>query len=204
MDKRKLIGTIIGVLMFGLLIVGATFAWLTFTANVTNSNYIGTTVNYWVDYSGGTSLTDIPILISPNTTDATKVTVTAKIPSGSLADHVKLHLTTTSATNILINDNGDDKDGKHIVYYAICEGVCSSNLTEATIGTVDISKYNASSKTIDLYTYTFTEEEITNQTEKTFNIYFWLDAEEIEVRHLNLTYAGYIHASASQANQAQQ
>ena len=32
MDKRKLIGTIIGVTMFALLIVGATYAWLSFTA----------------------------------------------------------------------------------------------------------------------------------------------------------------------------
>ena len=39
MDRKKLIGTIIGVIFFVALIAGATFAWLTFNANVTNGNY---------------------------------------------------------------------------------------------------------------------------------------------------------------------
>lgn len=39
MDKKKLIGTIIGVTMFAALIAGATFAWLTFSATITNGSY---------------------------------------------------------------------------------------------------------------------------------------------------------------------
>ena len=60
MDKKKLIGTIIGVAMFAALIAGATFAFLSFTATVTNSTYNGTSMNFLVDYTKGTAITGLP------------------------------------------------------------------------------------------------------------------------------------------------
>ena len=45
MNQKKLIGTIIGVLFFAVLIAGATFAWFTFSVNVSNGNYNAATGN---------------------------------------------------------------------------------------------------------------------------------------------------------------
>ena len=46
MERKKLIGTIIGVTMFALLIVGATYAWLSATINVNNGTYQLSTRNF--------------------------------------------------------------------------------------------------------------------------------------------------------------
>ena len=51
MDKKKLIGTIIGVTMFAALIAGATFAWLTFNATITEGTYNAASMNFLVDYT---------------------------------------------------------------------------------------------------------------------------------------------------------
>lgn len=109
MDKRKLIGTIIGVTMFAALIAGATFAFLSFTATVTDSTYNGTAMNFIVDYQEGTYIEDIPQLRSsttaaPNTQDITMITpseaaslvVVAKHHENSAKGYVTIKLTTTS------------------------------------------------------------------------------------------------------------
>lgn len=184
MDKRKLIGTIIGVLMFGLLMAGATFAWLSFNATVTNTNVNGTTLNYWVNYSGGTSLTDIPILITPTTENAASVTVTAQRPKGSIADNIKIYLTTTS---------NNDLTTSGVVKYVICETECDANFNNNTIGSV------TATSTVEIYSDTLpgTTDSTTNAT-VTYKVYFWLDAATLDNTHLGDTYSGYIHADSTQ------
>ena len=178
MDKKKIIGTIIGVIMFAVLIAGATYAWLTFNATVTNATYNGTTLNYWVDYSKGTDLSDIPILTSPTTENASFVKVTAKKPTGSIANNITIKLTTTS--NGVLTKSG-------AVHYAICKGTCATNFTGAYQGTI------TSAGTINL----LTDNNITS-TLSEYYVYFWLDAATITTDHLGDDYAGYIHASSTQ------
>ena len=184
MDKRKLIGTIIGVTMFAALIVGATYAWLSFTANVTNTTSNGSTLNYWVNYAKGEDLSDMPILINPTTSTASKVTVTAQRPKGSIADNIKIYLTTTSS-------NGLTTSGA--IRYVICEGECNANFTGNTINSV------TATSTVNIFTGTLpgTVDSTSNAT-VTYNVYFWIDAETITNRHLGHTYAGYIHADSTQ------
>ena len=51
MDIKKLIGTIIGVILFVALIAGATFAWLTFGTTLVSTNVnSANTMNFLVDY----------------------------------------------------------------------------------------------------------------------------------------------------------
>ena len=69
MDKKKLIGTIIGVIMFAALIAGATFAWLTIAASITNGNYTASTKNFIVNYTSGTAVDTLNILSTPTTND---------------------------------------------------------------------------------------------------------------------------------------
>lgn len=65
MNTKKLLGTIIGVIMFAALIAGATFAWLTY-GNVEIGEHVLTAnaVNFVVNYETGSAVTDIPVLDS--------------------------------------------------------------------------------------------------------------------------------------------
>ena len=53
MDKKKLFGTILGVTLFGILITGATFAWLTFGVTVGDNVLTANTLNFIVEFEGG-------------------------------------------------------------------------------------------------------------------------------------------------------
>lgn len=198
MDKRKLIGTIIGVIMFAALIVGATYAWLSFTATVTNSTANGTTLTYWVDYEKGTNISDIPILKNGTTSTASKVTVTAKRPTGSIADNIKLYLTTTSTgltstsgvvKYIVCVDGTDD-------YNSTADYLCDANFTGRAIQSV------TATSTVEIYSGTLPgTTTATNNATVTYNIYFWIDAATLTNSHLtsaNKNYSAYIHADSHQ------
>ena len=117
MDKRKLIGTIIGVAMFAALIAGATFAWLTFNATVTNATYNGTTMNFIVNYSNGQSVTNIPQLTSGTPNTASCTTVNAKKNTNSVDGTLTIKLSTTS--NGTLTQSGALK-------WTICKGGCGT------------------------------------------------------------------------------
>ncbi len=218
MNRKKLIGTIIGVIMFGLLMAGATYAWLSFNANIVNATYNGHSVNYWVNYTNGTHIQDIPILSATATpTNTQKATITAIKPVGSLVDHLNIHLTTEleeAEDKILSSDAADDNDGVHLIHYALCKNTCSSNFTSAVAtGTINNTSFSSASiaagatETLDIYTDTTafegtnTNTAITTQYQVTYTMYFWIDAAELENRHIGKSYYGYIHASANQADQ---
>ena len=185
MDKRKVIGTIIGVMMFAALIVGATYAWLSFTANVTNATATGSTLNYWVNYAKGQDLSELPMLASATTTTASKVTVTAQRPQGSIADNIKLYLTTTSTGSLTTSG---------AIKYVVCEGNCTSE----TFSGYTINAVTATS-TVEIYNRTLPGETTSNSNATvTYNIYFWIDAATLVNAHLGQTYSGYIHADSAQ------
>ena len=77
MDTKKLLGTIIGVIMFALLIVGATYAWLSQTATVTNGTYANLkTKNFIINYVGGTEVTDTVQTHNATTASITTLAIT--------------------------------------------------------------------------------------------------------------------------------
>ena len=53
MNKRKLYGTLIGVIAFAILIAGATFAWFTYVFNATNGSYNAATTCFDIIYEQG-------------------------------------------------------------------------------------------------------------------------------------------------------
>ena len=189
MDKRKLIGTIIGVMMFAALIVGATYAWLSFAANVTStgentSASSGSTLTYWVDYDGGTGISQLPILETPTTSTAAVATITAKRPQYSIANNIKIYLTTTSNTSLT-------KSGT--IKYVICENSCNSTFSGNTIRSV------TEASTVEIFSGTLsgTANSSSNPTH-TYKVYFWLDAATLINEHLGQTYSGYLHADSAQ------
>ena len=186
MDKKKLIGTIIGVIMFAALIAGATFAWLTFTANVYNATYVSNTMNFLVDYTKGTAIVDIPIVkegvpgVGGENDGSSYLIVKAKKHSGSPDGYVTIQLTTSSSTTLTTGG---------IINWAICKGACTTNFTAAkATGTI------TEKGTIDLWT----DDTVLQTSDVSYYVYFWIDASKLENSHLNQTYQGYIHAYAEQ------
>ena len=179
MDKKKIIGTIIGVVAFAALIAGATYAWLSFSATITNGTSNFGTMNFSVAYVNGTAITEVPTLESPTAETASSLNVKANKVSGSPDGNLTITLNTT-ATDLTSG----------ALNYAICVGTCSSavaaDLTQAASGYKGtITGVGAQ----DIFTTPLTA------SQTTYNIYFWLDSSLVTGGE---TYSGYISASAAQ------
>lgn len=145
MNTKKLIGTILGVILFAALIAGATFAWLSGDVTVINTNTLNTAItNFVVDYTTGSAVRDLPIVDStiakPGTVADTnagtlagaETAVTAiviKRPSNSTTipdGHASIWLNTTSTTALTRHSvvkwaicRSDPSDSR----YSGCEGI---------------------------------------------------------------------------------
>lgn len=179
MDKKKLIGTIIGVTLFAALIAGATYAFMTFTATVTNATYNATSMNFIVDYTKGTDINNLKQLKTATPSTATSLVVKAKKHAGSPNGNITIKLTSTSTGTLTTGG---------IVNYVLCKGACSSFTADNVKKTGTVT----ATSTVDLIT------EALSDTEVSYYVYFWLDANKITNDHLNQTYSGNINASATQ------
>ena len=187
MDKKKLIGAIIGVIAFGALIAGATFAWLTQNATIANGNYnnIGT-MNFSVAYTKGTALTAVPILSSPTTNGANPAAhldVKANKVSGSAPGNLTIYLNTENATSSALLTKG-------VLKYAVCVDACTST---------DLTAVAASNK--GTITATGKKALLTTpltSSQTTYNVYFWLDSSLVDGTVSGAHYEGYISAEAVQ------
>lgn len=192
MDKKKLIGTIIGVTLFAALIAGATFAWLTFDAEVTNGNYNTTTMDFVINYTKGTDIADgddgVPILSAATSTDARGLTVSAYRTATSAEGTLYIKMTSTS-------DNDLTTSGA--LNYAVCSGTstaaaCTGSLTSGSTGVLNAGTVTTLGETTMYQTDTI-------PTAQTYYwIFFWLDSSTITNDHIGDTFSGYIHASATQ------
>jgi len=195
LDKKKLIGTIIGVTLFAALIAGATFAWLTFSANITNGNYSAGTMNFVVNYAKGTDIISAPTLTTATAETASNLMVSASRDSSS-ADGT-LYIKLTTSTDNLLTRSG-------IVNYAVCSGTataaaCDGELTEGSNGVLSAGTVSvAGEKEI----YSVGSIPLTTAPAY-YWIFFWIDAQGltnaiVEAAETERTYSGYIHASAVQ------
>ena len=202
MDKRKLIGTIIGVTMFAALIAGATFAWLSFTANVTNSTYNATTRNFIITYGGGTTVSNMLQTKTPTTAvlgSVGKTTVSAaKSDKAAPTNSFKLNLTITSNTLAT----------KSIVY-AVCKGSCPTGVNLATVSGSGTSTtatcgsgvaacgtiYGTTAVTLHTDTSTFNTSAAASTT---YDIYFWLNPATMTNADIDKKIVATISASATQ------
>ncbi len=188
MDKKKLIGTIIGVIAFAALIAGATYAWFSFALNVTTGSYSANTQNFIVTYTKGTNITSAPpVLSTPTASGASSLVVSAYRTSDVATGTLSIKLTTTS-TDALTTSG--------VVRWAVCSSTSSSNsgctsLASGQTGVKATGSVTAAS-TITLYS------EAIPTTQTYYYVYFWLDGATYGDAHINKTYSGYIHASATQ------
>ena len=179
MDKKKLIGTIVGVIAFAALIAGATYAWLSNTLAVSNGVYSLNTMKFLVNYTKGTDITNMQSVSSPTTTNTKSLAVQAALASGSTPGKITIYLNTTSASNAIITGG--------YLKYSWCVGTCSGTNFADHTGTV------SSTNKLAIVT-----NETLSTTAKTFNVYFWLDGAKDESSIVGLSYSGYISAEASQ------
>lgn len=196
MDKKKLIGTIIGVTLFAALIAGATFAWLTFAAGVNNGVYNSKTRNFFINYVGGSQIESIPTLVTATggaSATATPLTVSAYRAANSANGILYLKMTTEDTTAQSILDSG-------ALNYAVCSGsATTANCTALTEGSTGVLKAGTITEYDETELYnTGTSGIPTTQTY--YWIYFWLDAANVNTDMVgdNISYSGYIHASAEQ------
>jgi len=187
MDKRKLLGMIIGVVMFAILIVGATYAWLSFSATVINATANGTTLSYWVNYGKGEAIEDMPILTAGSTSTASEVTLTAQRPAGSIADNIKIYLSTNA------NESDDVLSTSGVIKYVICETECNANFDGNTINSL------TTESTVEIFSGTLSGDTASESNPiHTYKVYFWLDAATITNSHIGKKYSGYLHADSTQ------
>ena len=199
MDRKKLIGLIIGIILFAALIVGATFAWLTYAINVTNGNYNVETSCFDVNYENGAD-------ISGNVNAKGKIELVINSISSKLYEATTAHCENTSTLETLLNYSSqtacETSSGetvtdltrvwttKSALKYAIYEENFSGE-------PIIVGHINESTGTITLY-----ESFALNVGSSTkYYISIWLDGNIADSQYVNQSFSGYIKASAIQQDQ---
>lgn len=206
MDKKKLIGTIVGVVFFVALIAGATFAWLTFNASVTNGNYAGSTLNFTYNYATGTDVADLNQLTTTPPRNAITaglgyVALSASKPAGT-AKASKFDLILKKTTNTIGDSN--------VFRYAVCMSETAANCNNtvstaipATTNDTWVSIGTISTGTGDQTLYSdassFAAE---GAATANYYVYFWINGDAITSANQNnvvgKSFAGYIYATSEQ------
>lgn len=211
MDTKKLIGMIIGVTLFAALIAGATFAWMTFSASVTNGTQNIQSRNFTFSYTNGSAITNLlPLTPTPArnsitagngylTLSVTKANTAAK----SNSFKIYLHRTTWGVTL-----TGG-------IRYAVCKSNTATNCDNSSTSEIPSTtgsewvKYGTVANGTDATNAGFLlyEDTSTFSTDSSatgnYYIYFWIDSSVITADNLSTidgkTLNGYVYAEATQS-----
>ncbi len=182
MDKKKMIGAIVGVIAFIALVAGATYAWLTNSLAVTNGTYNVASKNFLINFTKGTQISSLPILSSATTDTAASLNVKAGLATGSTPGTITIYLNVSEIDTNLKNDS---------INFTYCKGTTCSGTDFAT-HTQTIGSSSGNKIAI------VTDDPVTSTTQTTYNIYFWLDGSKIGDNQLGKSFTGYISAEAHQ------
>ena len=188
MDKKKIIGTIIGVAAFAALIAGATYAWLTFNATITNGTYNVGSMNFNVSYTKGTDVTSVPIVSTPTASNTKSLNVKANKVSGSAPGTLTIYLNTESNTTGALLSSG-------ALHYAVCIGDCTDTTNLSVSSNVTTTGSVTSTGKLAMLTNT-----PLTASETTYNVYFWLDSAAVGETVIGSSYNGFISAEATQTD----
>lgn len=182
MNKRKLIGTIIGVVAFAALIAGATYAWLTNNLGVNNGVYNVASKNFIINFTKGNNIANgVPILASATPSTAKNLNVKAGLATGSTSGTLTIYLNISSIDTNLKNNS---------IKYSYCIGTCQN--TDFADHTQSIGSSTGNKIAI------ISNQPVTSTTQTTYNIYFWLDGDLIGDNQLGKSFSGFISAEAIQ------
>lgn len=206
MNTKKLIGMVIGIILFAALIAGATFAWLSFTANITNANLTGSSRNFTFTYAQGTAISELlPLTQTParNAITSSKGYITVSASKAANTPRA-------SSFKLILNITETEVEVPGLIRFAVCRHATASNCNN-TVSTaipasasgnfVAVGTVNNTTGTQILYndTDTFTS---AGAATGNYYVYFWIDASVINEDNLasaeGKRFAGHIYAEATQ------
>ncbi|MBQ9854246.1 MAG: hypothetical protein IJO57_04355 [Bacilli bacterium] len=208
MNTKKLIGMVIGIILFAALIAGATFAWLSFTANITNANLTGSSRNFTFTYAQGTAISELlPLTQTPARNAITSGKGYITVSATKTANTPR-----ASSFKLILNITETEIGVPGLIRFAVCRHATASNCNNSvataipasgsTTGNfVAVGTVNNTTGTQILYNDTAT---FTNAGAATghYYIYFWIDASVINEDNLasaeGKKFAGHIYAEATQ------
>ena len=218
MDKKKLIGLIIGIILFAALIVGATFAWLTYSINVTNGNYNVETSCFDINYENGADISGTlnmvagPLngrstTISIGINEGCNVTAKGKIESVINSISSKLYATTTAPcentdtletlTNYNNQPNCETNEGNTVLTRVwTTDAALKYAIYQETFSGIPIKvgRINQSTGTIILHD----NFQLNVGSSTKYYIIIWLDGNIADSEYVSQSFSGYIKASAIQ------
>ena len=158
-NGKKIIGSILSVILLIVLVVGFTYSYFTFVTN--GKNIGGLSGNIDIDYSISNSNIEGVWVPSLNRKSSIMESVTAKLNADSISSKLNIYLTPTFISGI----------PKGAIMWEVDVLDTESNLLEHYSGDLSTSQVNSSMKIVDSYV-------LTNDL-ITFNIYLWLNGEII-------------------------
>jgi len=209
MDKKKLIGMIIGITMFAALIAGATFAWLTFTANFSNNTINASTRNFTFSYTQGTAVSN---LIWTTSAPARNIITTGN-------GYITLAATKTARTpeassfKIILQKDTMEIAVAGLIKYAVCRSNTASDCNNSATSTIPTSVSGnwvavgtvttaTGAQTLYDDTTTFNVYSETASVTGNYYVYFWLDSAVLTNSNMasaqGKKMVGYVYAEAVQ------
>ena len=206
MNTKKLIGMVIGIILFAALIAGATFAWLSFTANITNATLTGSSRNFTFTYAQGTAISELlPLTQTPARNAITSGKGYITVSASKAANTPR-----ASSFKLILNITATEVGVPGLIRYAVCRNATASNCNNSASTTIPssasgnfvaVGTVNNTTGAQELYNDT---ETFTNEGAATGNyyVYFWIDASVINEDNLSSAegkkFAGHIYAEATQ------
>ena len=170
MNKSKIFGAVIGVIIFIICVAGLTYAWFTWTS--TNTTIQGDSGCFTIQYTNGQAISG-SISPSADYTGGKSTTATLNINSTCTTEgNATIRLTTNGTSTIILNENA--------VKYAVYQGT-----TEINSGVVTGNTQNLA--TVQL-TKTATE----------YTVYVWVDGNIADNDYVGTSYTGSISVYATQ------
>ena len=218
-DKRISKNTIliIIVLLFGLIVVGGTFAWLTTTVNTTNGTYSAVSDCFLIDYTDNTQTISGTLFPSSGPEKGLTGSVTLKVKSTcGVFGKGTLYLHVNNGTNTKFGMTVDDhcENPNTLVTlpdYQTSSDCASHGGTWVSGGTalkfalydnndfsslpLAVGRFNNSIIGIDVPQYSNFDITYLPQT---YYVYVWLDGYVSDNTYTDLTFDGYFYANASQ------
>ena len=181
MNKRMYIVLVIAVISFGLLLTGGTYAFLTFSNVTINGQANGTSTCFLIDYETGSALSGT--LFQSKThfgglsgSVSMRINTSCSVPKG--IGTLKLHVNSESS-DILFSESA--------LKYAVSPNAGGEPVVSSGV-------INAENTDITLYTgFNVLALPVTQY------VFVWLDGEIADDAYTNVTFSGYITASAVQS-----
>lgn len=193
MDTKKTIGAVVGVIAFIALIAGATFAWFTASAAVTNATYNGTVCSYSLTVTGGNINTSLPLASATASSDYFYAKTHATIGAQGV-------MSTVSAK--LASECSESSAGVATIAATITSGAstnCPLSYAIFSGATTDFSGASLAHGTITSASATtlITTGTLTT-TDQTYKIWLYLDGDVItNSACMNLAYKGNITVTST-------